>query len=140
MKSPFSYGFPMVFVILCFVTTCFVTLSINSYKVVNPLHSIDRLPGWAVDISPMVNPTCQTISSCYILGKPMEDYHWLFHGNIMEYGDEKWHLNQFLGQDWIESMVMQQEPMKLGGPTMYKAYLLGHVREYPHKLPLKQTN
>ena len=24
----------------------------------------------------------------------------------MEYGDEKWHLNQFLGQDWIESMAI----------------------------------
>jgi hypothetical protein len=33
------------------------------------------------------------------------DYHWLFHGNIMEYGDEKWHLNQFLGQStgWVET-------------------------------------
>ena len=41
------------------------------------------------------------------MGKPWEnrDYHWLFHGNIMEYRDEKWHFNQFLGQStgWVET-------------------------------------
>ena len=37
----------------------------------------------------------------------------------MEYGDEKLHLNQFLGQDWIESMAMQQEPIGLEVPIPY---------------------
>ena len=40
-------------------------------------------------------------------------------GYIMEYGDEKLHLNQFLGQDWIESMAMQQEPIGLEVPIPY---------------------
>ena len=42
----------------------------------------------------------------------------------MEYGDEKWHLNQLLGQD-VKIGLDQwpfQEPIGLEVPTIYKAY------------------